>query len=207
MDVGTGNLLVSTAALSLPGVTSSTEIGASYNSRSATLANTNTMDANRWQYALAGAGDLTANANGVVYTDDAGTAWQSPGGHHLCPSNTNRYAYGAENTLDISNAVGKYVHISVSICECLCAGVGLAWDSSGKAITGSTSTGNPEGSVTYTGAPGVAGNSNGVTVGGHRSLSIWRKWRLEPGAFYRTGGPEPRIFGDAIHHRPKQRTI
>lgn len=76
VDVGTGNLLVTTSAMSLPGVVSSTQIGVSYNSRSTTVANANTLDANRWQYALAGAGDLTANAQGVVYTDGAGTAWQ-----------------------------------------------------------------------------------------------------------------------------------
>lgn len=76
VDVGTGNLLVTTNALSLPGATSSTPIGVAYNSRSTTTANANTMEANRWQYALAAAGDLTANASGVVYTDAAGTAWQ-----------------------------------------------------------------------------------------------------------------------------------
>ena len=76
VDVGTGNLLVTTSALSLPGVTSNATIGAAYNSRSKTVANSNTMDANRWQYALASAGDLAANAEGVVYTDAAGTAWQ-----------------------------------------------------------------------------------------------------------------------------------
>ncbi|WP_159145883.1 hypothetical protein, partial [Bacillus altitudinis] len=67
VDVGTGNLLVSTTAMSLPGVTENTTIGAAYNSRSTTVGDTNTMDANRWQYALAGAGDLTANADGVIY--------------------------------------------------------------------------------------------------------------------------------------------
>ncbi|MBT1671864.1 RHS repeat-associated core domain-containing protein [Curtobacterium flaccumfaciens] len=76
VDVGTGNLLVTTTALSLPGVTQNTTIGAAYNSRSTSVANTNTMDANRWQYALAGAGDLTANGDGVIYTDAVGTAWQ-----------------------------------------------------------------------------------------------------------------------------------
>ncbi|WIB77543.1 RHS repeat-associated core domain-containing protein [Curtobacterium sp. MCPF17_002] len=78
VDVGTGNLLVTTTALSLPGVTQNTTIGAAYNSRAtnrANRANSNTMDANRWQYALAGAGDLSANSAGVVYTDAAGTAW------------------------------------------------------------------------------------------------------------------------------------
>ncbi len=76
VDVGTGNLLVTTSAMSLPGVTQNTTIGAAYNSRSTTVGDANTMDANRWQYALAGAGDLTANAAGVIYTDAAGTAWQ-----------------------------------------------------------------------------------------------------------------------------------
>ncbi|MEV7934054.1 RHS repeat-associated core domain-containing protein [Curtobacterium sp. NPDC089185] len=76
VDVGTGNLLVTTSALSLPGVTQNATIGAAYNSRSTRAADANTMAANRWQYALAGAGDLTANASGVVYTDAAGTAWQ-----------------------------------------------------------------------------------------------------------------------------------
>lgn len=76
VDVGTGNLLVTTTAMSLPGVTQNTTIGAAYNSRSTTVGDANTMDANRWQYALAGAGDLTANAQGVIYTDAVGTAWQ-----------------------------------------------------------------------------------------------------------------------------------
>ncbi|WP_123655001.1 RHS repeat-associated core domain-containing protein [Curtobacterium sp. ZW137] len=76
VDVGTGNLLVTTTALSLPGVTQNTTIGAAYNSRATNVANSNTMDANRWQYALAGAGDLTTNSSGVIYTDAAGTAWQ-----------------------------------------------------------------------------------------------------------------------------------
>jgi RHS repeat-associated protein len=76
VDVGTGNLMVSTAAMSLPGATSSTPIGAAYNSRSTHEANTATMDANRWQYGLAAAGTLTANALGVVYLDAQGTAWQ-----------------------------------------------------------------------------------------------------------------------------------
>ncbi|WP_141399128.1 RHS repeat-associated core domain-containing protein [Curtobacterium sp. 'Ferrero'] len=76
VDVGTGNLLVTTSALSLPGVTQNTTIGAAYNSRAMNVANSNTMDANRWQYALGGAGDLSANAQGVVYTDAVGTAWQ-----------------------------------------------------------------------------------------------------------------------------------
>ncbi|MBF4606585.1 RHS repeat-associated core domain-containing protein [Curtobacterium sp. VKM Ac-1393] len=76
VDVGTGNLLVTTTAMSLPGVTQNTTIGAAYNSRSTTIGDANTMDANRWQYALAGAGDLTANADGVIYTDAVGTAWQ-----------------------------------------------------------------------------------------------------------------------------------
>jgi RHS repeat-associated protein len=76
VDVGTGNLLVTTSAMSLPGVTQNSTIGAAYNSRATNVANSNTMDANRWQYALAGAGDLSANAQGVVYTDAAGTAWQ-----------------------------------------------------------------------------------------------------------------------------------
>lgn len=62
--------------MSLPGVTQNTTIGAAYNSRSTTVGDANTMDANRWQYALAGAGDLTANAAGVIYTDAVGTAWQ-----------------------------------------------------------------------------------------------------------------------------------
>jgi len=76
VDVGTGNLLLTTSALSLPGATQNTVIGAAYNSRASNVANSNTMDANRWQYALAGAGDLSANAAGVLYTDAAGTAWQ-----------------------------------------------------------------------------------------------------------------------------------
>ncbi|WP_146244766.1 RHS repeat domain-containing protein [Curtobacterium sp. MCPF17_051] len=80
VDVGTGNLLVTTSAMSLPGVTQNSTIGAAYNSRAKNVADSTTMNANRWQYALAGAGNLTSNGDGVVYTDAVGTAWQfSPG--------------------------------------------------------------------------------------------------------------------------------
>ncbi|MEK6310899.1 MAG: RHS repeat-associated core domain-containing protein [Curtobacterium sp.] len=80
VDVGTGNLLVTTTAMSLPGVTQNTTIGAAYNSRASNIADSTTMQANRWQYALAGAGSLSSNGKGIVYTDAVGTAWQfTPG--------------------------------------------------------------------------------------------------------------------------------
>jgi RHS repeat-associated protein len=76
VDVATGNLQVSTVGLTLPGATSSTPIGASYNSRSQNVADSRSSDANRWEYALAAAGDLSANSKGVVYTAADGATWQ-----------------------------------------------------------------------------------------------------------------------------------
>ena len=76
VDVATGNLMLSTVGLSLPGVTSTTPIGASYNSRGSQASSTMTGDANKWTYALSAAGSLSSNAQGVVYTSADGATWQ-----------------------------------------------------------------------------------------------------------------------------------
>jgi len=76
VDVATGNLMLSTVGLSLPGVTSTAPIGASYNSRGWQAASSMTGDANKWTYALSAAGSLSSNAQGVVYTSADGATWQ-----------------------------------------------------------------------------------------------------------------------------------
>ncbi|MFS0729432.1 RHS repeat-associated core domain-containing protein [Curtobacterium sp. 1P10AnD] len=80
VDVATGNLLLSTNALTMTGVTSSVAIGAAYNSRGTETASTVAPDANKWAYALDGAGSLSNNANGVVYTGPDGSTWQFTAG-------------------------------------------------------------------------------------------------------------------------------
>lgn len=76
VDVATGNLLLSTNALTLAGVTDRVSIGAAYNSRGWETADSAASDANKWSLALDGAGSLANNASGVVYTGPDGSAWQ-----------------------------------------------------------------------------------------------------------------------------------
>lgn len=77
VDVGTGNLRVSTSSLSLVGVNGQVEIGRTYNSLRATLGSTSTSAANRWTLSVGGVGWLAAGASGaVIYTDGSGATWQ-----------------------------------------------------------------------------------------------------------------------------------
>jgi RHS repeat-associated protein len=76
VDVATGNLLLTTNALTLAGVTDKLSIGAAYNSRGSEVANSAAPDATKWAYAFDGAGSLTSNATGVVYTGPDGSTWQ-----------------------------------------------------------------------------------------------------------------------------------
>jgi RHS repeat-associated protein len=76
VDVATGNLLLSTSALTLTGVTDKVSIGAAYNSRGWEAADSGAPDANKWSYAFDGAGSLANNATGVVYTGPDGSTWQ-----------------------------------------------------------------------------------------------------------------------------------
>ncbi|PZF61821.1 hypothetical protein DEI81_10535 [Curtobacterium sp. MCBD17_013] len=76
VDVGTGNLLIANKSLILPGVKAPTSIGAAYNSRGWQSASSVSIDANRWEYALDGAGSLSAGSTGVIYTGADGSTWQ-----------------------------------------------------------------------------------------------------------------------------------
>lgn len=73
VDVATGNLLLTTNALTMAGVTDQLSIGAAYNSRGWEVADSAAPDANKWSYALDGAGSLANNATGVVYTGPDGS--------------------------------------------------------------------------------------------------------------------------------------
>ncbi|MEN0083186.1 MAG: RHS repeat-associated core domain-containing protein [Leifsonia sp.] len=75
VDVGSGNLMVTTTGLALPGVSGSVSIGATYNSLAATSGSTSTIFANNWSYGFAGAGSLSAVTGGVVYTAGDGGTW------------------------------------------------------------------------------------------------------------------------------------
>lgn len=101
VDVGTGNLQLNIDALSLPGVTSSVPIGASYNSRGWRTAVDSLPTANRWNYGFAAAGDLSANGSGVEWTDATGATWQfRPGtgaGVYTSPA-------GLQMTLTLTNS-------------------------------------------------------------------------------------------------------
>lgn len=75
VDIATGNLMVSTTWLSLRGVTAAVPIGATYNSLSTAVGGTATSPANRWVFAIDGAGSLSQVASGVVYTGADGSTW------------------------------------------------------------------------------------------------------------------------------------
>jgi RHS repeat-associated protein len=76
VDVATGNLLVSTAGLSLTGVNSSVQIGQVYNSLGFQTGSTSTPAANGWSYNLDGAGSLAINGTNPVYVGPDGSTWQ-----------------------------------------------------------------------------------------------------------------------------------
>ena len=64
VDVGTGNLLVATRAVSLPGVNGSVPVGSAYNSRSTNAGAVGTRQANGWVWSLDGAGSLAVSGSG-----------------------------------------------------------------------------------------------------------------------------------------------
>jgi len=75
VDVATGNLLVTTAGIAMPGVNSTIPIGASYNSLGWQTGATSTVAANKWSLGLASAGTLSLNGANVVYTGADGVTW------------------------------------------------------------------------------------------------------------------------------------
>ncbi|MFF1571332.1 RHS repeat domain-containing protein [Leifsonia sp. NPDC058292] len=76
VDVGTGNLLVSTDGIDLPGISGSVPIGATYNSMNSSTGSTSTIYANSWSYGFGGAGSLSSGlSGGVVYTAGDGGTW------------------------------------------------------------------------------------------------------------------------------------
>jgi len=75
VDVVTGNLMVNTIGLSLPGVNSTIPIGASYNSLGWQTGNTTSAAANNWSMNFASAGSLALVGANVVYTGADGVTW------------------------------------------------------------------------------------------------------------------------------------
>lgn len=76
VDVATGNLLVSTVGLALPGVNSTIPIGASYNSLGWQTGATSSLSANNWSMGFASAGSLSLVGANVVYTGADGVTWK-----------------------------------------------------------------------------------------------------------------------------------
>ncbi|WP_158603876.1 RHS repeat domain-containing protein [Cryobacterium tepidiphilum] len=75
IDVGTGNLMVTSRNLVLPGVNGSVPIGETYNLLGAEVGSTSTLEANNWTLGLGGAGSLAQADAGVVYTGGDGSTW------------------------------------------------------------------------------------------------------------------------------------
>ena len=76
VDVATGNLVVSTTVLSLPGVTSTVPIGATYTSFGQQAGTRLTSATNNWVLGFAGAGSLSLTGTNVIYTGADGVTWQ-----------------------------------------------------------------------------------------------------------------------------------
>jgi hypothetical protein len=66
VDVGTGNLMVSTRNLVLRGVNGNVPIGQTYNLLGSTMGSTSTPAANKWTLGLAAAGSLAQGSAGAV---------------------------------------------------------------------------------------------------------------------------------------------
>jgi len=75
VDVVTGNLMVNTIGLSLPGVNSTIPIGASYNSLGWQTGATTSAAATNWSMNFATAGSLALVGANVVYTGADGVTW------------------------------------------------------------------------------------------------------------------------------------
>ncbi|ARC58397.1 tRNA nuclease WapA [Frondihabitans sp. 762G35] len=76
VDVGTGNLMVSTGGLTLPAIGSKTSIGQTYNSLGWQTGYPYDLSANNWTMGLASLGSLSQNGAGIVYTAADGSTWQ-----------------------------------------------------------------------------------------------------------------------------------
>lgn len=77
VDVGTGNLELSTQGLNIPGVNGVVPIGATYNSMSTNVGSNSTLAATGWNFSLdsAGALSIVAAPGNIVYTAADGTTW------------------------------------------------------------------------------------------------------------------------------------
>ncbi|MBD8661493.1 hypothetical protein IFT72_14990 [Frigoribacterium sp. CFBP 8754] len=75
VDVATGNLLVNTVGLSLPGVNSTIPIGVAYNSLGSQTGATTSSSATNWTWGFASAGSLSLVGANVVYTGADGVTW------------------------------------------------------------------------------------------------------------------------------------
>jgi len=77
VDVGTGNLEVSTQAMTLPGVTSAVPLTAVFNSMSQVVGAPSRPAANKWIGSAAGAGTLTLNSTSgaLVFVTADGATW------------------------------------------------------------------------------------------------------------------------------------
>ena len=77
VDVGTGNLEVSTQAMTLPGVTSAVPLTAVFNSMSQVIGAPSRPAANKWIASAAGAGTLTLNSTSgaLVFVTADGATW------------------------------------------------------------------------------------------------------------------------------------
>ncbi|BDZ48627.1 hypothetical protein GCM10025867_08680 [Frondihabitans sucicola] len=76
VDVATGNLLVATQGLALPGVNNTIPIGETYNSLGWQTGSNSTAAAYNWSLGLASAGSLSVVGTNVIYTGGDGVTWK-----------------------------------------------------------------------------------------------------------------------------------
>ncbi|MEC5153482.1 YD repeat-containing protein, partial [Cryobacterium sp. CAN_C3] len=76
VDVATGNLLVATQGLNLPGVNNTVSIGQTYNSLGWQTGSNTVAAATNWSLGLASAGSLSLVGTNIVYTGGDGVTWK-----------------------------------------------------------------------------------------------------------------------------------
>jgi RHS repeat-associated protein len=75
VDVGTGNLEITTQGISLAGVNGGAPIGATFNSLATNVGSVSDPSANKWAYNFDEAGALSKVTGGIVYTGGDGSTW------------------------------------------------------------------------------------------------------------------------------------
>jgi RHS repeat-associated protein len=161
VDVGTGNLMVSTQNLVLRGVNGNVPIGQTYNLLGSTVGSTSTPVANKWTLGLAAAGSLAQGPTGVVFTGGDGSTWL------FTPVAGSSTAFTAPAGLK-ADLVKTGTGYTLTYRESRTL---VTFDTDGNAVSAADRNGNAT-TIGYTaGQPSAVTSSAGPTAGRTASLS------------------------------------